>query len=179
MVLGGGGAKIVCQYVSDVCIVSSPCLCQCSLTCLGISFPNFYPVVGRGRKDPSAVEVDMKHSNSILVAGLKVIYRCHSLQQAQRKGKIIEYSVFQGRGREQQEPKDNWNDLDTVAMYAELEKIGSLAKRPSALVEAASNQQLTHTMWLVIVCRKVLAPPMQHPSGLSSGPKPRPLVPIR
>lgn len=76
------------QYVSDVCIVCSPRLCQCSLTSLSISFPNFYAVVGGGCEDPSAVEVDMKYSNSIVVAGLKVVYRCHGSQQAQRRGAV-------------------------------------------------------------------------------------------
>jgi hypothetical protein len=35
---------------------------------------------------------------------------------------------FQGWGREQQDLKDNCNDLDTVAMYAELEMIERLGK---------------------------------------------------
>jgi hypothetical protein len=71
---------VVCQYISDVCIVCSPRLCQCSLTCLSISFPNFYAVVGGGCEDSSAVEVDVEHGNSVLVAGLKVVYHCHSSQ---------------------------------------------------------------------------------------------------
>ena len=69
--------EVVCPYVSDVCIVCSPRLYQRSLTCLSISFPSFYAVVGGGCEDSSAVEVDMEHGNSILVAGLKLVYHCH------------------------------------------------------------------------------------------------------
>jgi hypothetical protein len=72
--------EVVCQYISDVCIVCSPRLCQCSLTCLSISFPNFYAVIGGGCEDSSTVEVDVEHGNSVLVAGLKVVYHCHSSQ---------------------------------------------------------------------------------------------------
>src|SRR5271156_611858 len=51
----GHEVERVRQYVSDVCIVCSPRLCQCSLTSLSISFPNFYAVGGGGCGDPSAV----------------------------------------------------------------------------------------------------------------------------
>lgn len=50
-----------------------PCVGQCPQTSLRVSFPDFYPMIRRGGQDTGAVKIDMKDSDSVMVAGLKLV----------------------------------------------------------------------------------------------------------